>query len=246
MLTATRITGFVVVSPFPGKNVPNQAKIGLIVMLAWIARAAQVETPQLGLDFGLFAFVPAELGIGLMMGFTVRVTFSAAEMLGSSFAQSTGLTFGQMYDPTLGTEDSAPSRMITLFAMLLFLGIGAHRVALGYALESFRALPIGATIAIGSAAPSFVDFVSQAMDVGVRLSLPVMGVALAVQIALALVARASPSLQVFSVGMGVTVAAGLLVIMGSLDDAGAGLATELERGGARIERVLMDVAPSPP
>ncbi|HVH43279.1 MAG TPA: flagellar biosynthetic protein FliR [Labilithrix sp.] len=246
VLAVTRIAGFVITSPFPGKNVPNKAKIGLVIMLAWIARAAQPATPQLSLDLALLGFVPAELGIGIVIGFTVRVTFSAAEILGSSFAQATGLTFGQVYDPALGTEDSVPSRIVTLFSMLLFLTIGAHRVAIGYALESFRALPVGRSVQIAASAPSIVDFVAQAMEVGVRLSLPVMAVALAIQIALALVARASPSLQVFSIGMGVTVAAGLLVMLGSIDDAGAGLAVELERGGPRIEKVLENVTEAAP
>ncbi|MBX3258171.1 MAG: flagellar biosynthetic protein FliR [Labilithrix sp.] len=242
VLAATRVAGFVVASPFPGRNVPNQAKIGLVLMLAWIARAAQPATPDLGLDLALFGLVPGELGIGLVIGFTVRVTFSAAEVLGASFAQATGLTFGQVYDPTLGGEDSVPSRVVTLFSMLLFLGLGAHRVALAYALESFRALPLGHAVAIGAAAPSMVDFLGQAMDAGVRLAVPVMAIALAVQMALALVARASPSLQVFSVGMGVTVAAGLLAILGTIDDAAVGLAGELEREGPRIEEVVSDVA----
>jgi flagellar biosynthetic protein FliR len=242
VLAAARIVGFVVTSPFPGRNVPNKMKVALVLMLAWIARAAQPATPNLGLDLALLGVVPGELGIGIVMGFTVRVTFSAAEILGSSFAQGTGLTFGQIYDPALGSEDSVPSRVVTLFSMLLFLGLGAHRIALAYVLESFRAIPIGHAVQIGAAAPSLVDFLAQAMDAGVRLSLPVMAVALAVQVALALVARASPSLQVFSVGMGITVAAGLLAILGSIDDAAAGLAGELEREGARIERVLGDVA----
>jgi len=242
VLAASRVAGFVLTSPFPGKNVPSKAKIGLVLMLAWIARAVRPATPDLGLDLALFGIVPGELGIGIVIGFTVRVTFSAAEVLGASLAQGTGLTFGQVYDPTLGNEDSVPPRVVALFSMLLFLGIGAHRVAIAYALESFRALPIGHTAEIGAAAPSMVDFLAQAMDVGVRLSVPVMAIALAVQLALALVARASPSLQVFSVGMGVTVAAGLLGILGTMDDAAAGLANELEREGARIEQVVSDVA----
>lgn len=242
VLAATRIAGFVVTAPFPGRHVPNKAKIALVLMLAWIARATQPATPNLGLDLALLGIVPGELGIGIVMGFTVRVTFSAAEMLGSSFAQGTGLTFAQVYDPALGSEDAVPARIVTLFSMLLFLAVGAHRVALAYALESFRAVPLGHAVQIGAAAPSLVDFLSQAMDAGVRLSLPVMAVALAVQISLALVSRASPSLQVFSIGMGVTVAAGLLAILGSIDDAAAGLAGELEREGARIERVVGDVA----
>ncbi|MBX3196773.1 MAG: flagellar biosynthetic protein FliR [Labilithrix sp.] len=242
VLAAARVAGFVVTSPFPGRNVPNQAKIGLVLMLAWIARAASPATPSLGLDLALLGVVPGELGIGIVIGFTVRVTFSAAEMLGASFAQATGLTFGQVYDPTLGGEDSVPSRVVTLFSMLLFLGLGAHRVALAYALESFRVLPLGHAVEIGAAAPSMVDFLGQAMDAGVRLSVPVMAIALAVQMTLALVARASPSLQVFSVGMGVTVAAGLLAILGTIDDAAVGLAAELEREGPRIEEVVTDVA----
>jgi flagellar biosynthetic protein FliR len=242
VLAATRIAGFVVTSPFPGKNVPSKAKIALVLMLAWIARGASTATPGLGLDLALLGLVPGELGTGLVMGFAVRTTFAAAEVLGSSFAQGTGLTFAQVYDPTLGNEDAVPSRIVTLFSMLLFLGLGAHRIALAYALESFRVLPIGHTVEIGAAVPSLVDLISQATDAGVRLALPVIAVALAVQLALALVARASPSLQVFSVGMGVTVAAGLLTILGSIDDATAGLAAELAREGPRIEQVVSSIS----
>jgi flagellar biosynthetic protein FliR len=238
VLAVARVAGFIVTTPFPGKNVPNKAKVGLVLLLAWIARTAQAEAPSLGLDYALLGLVPSEVGIGLVIGFTVRVTFSAAELLGASFAQSTGLTMGQVYDPTLGSEDPVVARLVTMFAMLVFLALGAHRVALGYLLESFRALPIGQTTQIGAVGPSFVDYVTQAMDVGVRLSMPVMAIALAVQITLALVSRASPQLQVFSVGMGITVAAGLLAILGSIEDTTRGIGAELDHEGPRIEHVL--------
>jgi flagellar biosynthesis protein FliR len=190
----------------------------------------------------LMGLVPAELGIGLIIGFTVRITYAAAEILGVSFAQSTGLTMGAVYDPNLGSEDPVVARIMTLFAMLLFLALGSHRVAIGYALESFRALPIGQGADIGAVAPTFVTYLSQAMDAGVRLSLPVMAVALAIQVTLALVARASPSLQIFSIGMGVTVAAGLLAILGSLNDISAGLGADLQKQAPRIEQVLSESA----
>lgn len=241
MLAAARVAGFVVTSPFPGRNVPTKVKIALVLLMAWVGRAAFPGAPHFGLDLHLLGLVPSELGIGLLMGFTVRITFSAAEVLGTSVAQATGLTMGQVYDPALGTEDPIPSRMVTLFAMLLFLTLGAHRVAIGYALESFRALPIGQGVSVGAGALSLFAYIEQAMDTGVRLALPVMAVALVVQVALALIARASPSLQVFSVGMGISVAAGLLAIIGSLSDAASGLAADLQRGGPRIEQVLGDV-----
>src|SRR5262249_45753505 len=130
------------------------------------------------------------------------------------------------------------------FAMLLFFAAGAHRVALGYVLASFTAIPLGQSIDVAAATPSLVGFVSDAMSAGVRLSLPVTAVALAVQVTLALVARASPSLQIFSIGMGISVAAGLFAILGSMDDVTAGLGAELERDGPRIEQVVHAVSSS--
>lgn len=243
VLATARIAGFVLVSPFPGKGVPGKIKIGLVLVLAFLVRAAVPATPALGLDLGLLGVIPGELGIGLVIGLTVRVTFAAAEILGAAFAQSTGLMMGQVYDPTAGADETVPARVVTLFAMLLFLALGAHRVALAYVLESFRALPLGAGAELAEAAPSFVALVAQAMDGGVRLGLPVMAIGLVVQIALALVARASPSLQVFSVGLGITVVAGLLSIIDGFDDAAAGLAAELSRAGPNIERVLDAIQP---
>lgn len=246
VLAVARIAGFVLVSPFPGKSVPTPTKIGLILLLSWVARAGQPYMPSLHLDLSLMGLVPSELGIGLLIGFTVRITYSAAEILGGSFAQATGLTMAQTYDPSMGTEDPVPARVMTLLAMLLFLAMGAHRVALGYLIESFRVLPIGQTADISVAAPTFVDYITQSVDAGVRLSLPVMGVALVVQAALALVARASPSLQVFSIGMGITVAAAFLTVLGSLNDTAAGLGAEMQNEGPRIEQVINNTASAPP
>lgn len=244
-LAVTRLLGFVLVAPFPGANVPGRVKVGLVLLVAFLARAA---IPQLAIrgpltfDLRLMALVPSELTIGLLIGFTVRVTFASAEILGATFAQSTGLTMGHVFDPALGTEDTVMTRVVTLLAMLLFLAVGAHRVAIGYAIESFRVMPIGQSIDAGAALPSFLSYVDSAMEAGVRLSLPVMAVALSIQVTLALVARASPSLQIFSIGMGVTVAAGLLAILGSLHDVGAGLGSTFQSVGPRIEHVVSDVA----
>ncbi len=244
-LAVVRVSGFVLVSPFPGRNVPKQSKIGMILLFAFLARAASPATAvNLTLDFSLLAITPTELGIGLLICFIVRLTFASAEILASSFAQATGLTMGAVYDPALGTEDPIPARLISMFGMLIFLAMGAHRVAIAYLLEAFRALPIGTAVSISAAAPSVVDFLAQVTETGVRIALPVMAVALVVQVTLALIARASPSLQIFNIGMGFTVAAGFLVIMGSMSDVGVGLGADFERESARIDQVLLDSAPA--
>jgi len=245
-LAAGRLAGFILVSPFPGKHVPNKAKVALIVLLAWLARSTTPPPDGLTFGYSLIGYAACEVAIGVVIGFTVRVTFSSAEVVGNAFAQATGLQSAQVYDPSLGAEDTVASRIVTLFGMLVFFGVGAHRVALGYLLASFQALPIGKDAMIVATTPSIVDFASQSLGAGVRLALPVTAVALAVQLALALVARASPQLQVFSVGLGLGVAAGFLAILGSIDDVGAGLATEYTHEGPRIEQVVREMAQPPP
>lgn len=239
VLSVARLVGFVLVSPFPGRSVPTKVKVGLVLLLAWLARSGQPYIPTLHLDLMLVGLVPSELGVGLLIGFTLRITYAAAELLGASFAQATGLTMAQVYDPSMGTEDPVPARVITLLAMLLFFAMGSHRVAIGYLIESFQAVPLGQPSEIGASAPAFVGWLSQSVDAGVRLSLPVVGVGLVVQAALALVSRASPSLQVFSIGMGITVAAAFLTAIATLPDSAAGLGAELDQTPSRIEQVIL-------
>ncbi len=236
-LATSRIGGMAVTAPFPGSHVPARVKVGFSLVLAWLAASSMPSAP-LSLDLRLLGLAVGELALGLLVGLAFRVTFSCAEIMGSNFSQSLGLTSGHVFDPMLETDDGVPGRIATLLAMLLVFSLGAHRIAIAYLLESFRALPVGDAIRVAGAAPLLIDYVGAAIEAGVRLALPVAAVALAVQVTLALVARASPSLQVFSVGLALSVGAGLLAILASLDDIAMGLAAELGQLGPRIDRVL--------
>ena len=236
-LVVSRLSGMVVTAPFPGNHVPSQVKIGLTLVLAWVA-AATLPSADLQLDLRLAGLAAAELAVGLVVGITFRITFSCAEIMGSSFSQSLGLTQGHVFDPMLESDDGVPGRIATMLAMLLVFALGAHRIALAYILESFHALPVGQGFSVTAAVPVLVDYAGAALAAGVRLGLPVAGVGLAVQITLALIARASPSLQIFSVGMTLSVIAGLLAILASAGDVTAGIAVELGQLAPRLEHVL--------
>ena len=239
VLATSRLGGMVVTAPFPGNHVPSQVKIGLVLVLAWVAMGTMPTTHlDLSLDLRLVGLAVSEVALGLLVGITFRITFSCAEMMGASFSQSLGLTPGHVFDPMLESDDGVPGRIATMLAMLLVFSLGAHRVAIAYLLQSFHALPVGQAFVVTQATPLLVDYAGAAIAAGVRLGLPVAGVALAVQITLALVARASPSLQIFSVGLALSVAAGLLAILASMDDCVAGIGIEIARLTPRLEQVL--------
>jgi flagellar biosynthetic protein FliR len=238
-LVACRIAGFVVVSPFPGQNVGKTQRVALVVVLAWVAMsmAPGGSAPQ-KLDLELAGWAALEIGCGVLVGVAFRFVFAAAEILGTVLGQMTGLSSPSVLNPTMDAPETAVGRIVGLCAMLIALGTGVHRVALGGLLESFRVLPVGTVPLLDVPILRFVDLAADAFVVGVRLSTPVVAVGLITQIALALVSRAAPSVQIFSVGFGVIFVSGTLTVLACLDDMAAGLAAHFGTLAPFIDETL--------
>lgn len=224
-LLASRIAGFVVVSPFPGANVGRTARASLVVVLAWVAMAmSPTHALPRTFDLELAGLSVLELACGALMGIAFRFVYSASEVLGTMLGQMTGLSSPSVLNPTMDSPETAIGRIVDLCAMLVALGVGMHRVAIAALLESFRVLPVGGVSVLDAPLLSFVDVGIDSFVVGVRLSTPVIAVGLLVQIVLAVVSRAAPSVQIFSVGFGVIFASGIFTIVTCLDDMASGLA----------------------
>lgn len=239
-LVASRIAGFVVVSPFPGDRWPATARVALIVVLSYLTASFIPATglpPEVGLP--LIGAGIVEFLCGVIIGAAFRFLMAAADVVGGISAQTSGLGAASLYDPSTGSPDSALSQMMTLLAVCVALAIGAHRVALAYLMESFRVLPIGGVpwgVPFGMSV--LVDMSGQCLVIGVRLAMPAIAVSLTVQSALAMVARAAPSLQIFSVGFAVMIVAGLATILASLPAIGTGLAEEMGQLGMLLDRIF--------
>lgn len=240
-LATSRLSGVVLVSPFPGEHVPPRVRVAFVFLFAFLVTST-VAPVNAGLDMQLAGMSAAELGIGLLMGFAIRIVFSVAEIIGSNIAQSLGLTMAHIFDPTTGTDDSVAGHFVTMLGTLLCFAIGAHRVLLSYVLESFRAVPIGHGLSFVAAVPLLVDQVGASLAAGIHLALPIVVVGLAVQMTLAFVSRAAPQLQVFNVGASVGLGGGMLVTMACFSDIADGLVSELGGIGPRIEILLGAIA----
>lgn len=218
-LAACRIAGFVVSSPFPGQNVGRTQRVTLVVVLAWIAASIAPRehgSARLGID--LIGKCGLEVGFGSIIGSAFRFVFSAAEVLGGTLGQASGIASASTLNPTLEATDTVFGRIIGLAAMLVALGAGIHRIALHALLESFRVFPIGMFSLLDAPALGLVDVAVDAFVMGVRLAMPVLAVALVAHLALALVSRAAPSVQIFSVGFAVLFTVGTVTLLSCLRD----------------------------
>ncbi len=237
-LVATRMAAFVAVSPFPGPAVPTNIRVGIALLLAMAATPLVMpgHAPALGLPLVMAAV--AEAMTGAAIAFVFRVGMSASEVLGSALAHSMGLTFAASYDPTQSANTDALTRIVSSAATLVAFAIGAHRVVIGAAVCSLRVVPIGGALDVATYAPGLLTWVARSVECGLGLAVPAMTVSIVVQVAIGLVARAAPSLQVFSVGLTVSLASGLVVVLAGLRDSLAGFAAHATDLGHVIERVI--------
>jgi flagellar biosynthetic protein FliR len=238
-LVVARLAGFVVVSPFPGNQVNKTARISLVAVLAWVVTsfAPTREAPQ-NLDLALGLVVARELAVGLIIGLTFQAVFWVAEITGQVTSQAVGLSQPSTLNPTLGTQDMVMSRILSLFALLLAVTVGVHRVALGMLLESFRAIPVGSAIDVSAPAMALFDLTVSSFSVGILLALPLLAVAFVVQLGLAMIARAAPALQVFSVGWAVLLAVGAAILVSSVREIGEGLMAHMGSLAAALDHNL--------
>lgn len=246
LLIFCRVAGFLLVSPAPGEHVPRTARVGLAVTLAFFCSSLAARPPRpIALDLGVALPVASELGIGLAAGFVFRLMLSAADVAGELVSQASGLGSAQLFNPLFGAHETPVSRIYALFGMLLVMTTGVHRVALAYLMDSMAAVPVGSPVRLEAALPQVVDLFVGSITLGVQLALPVIAISLLVQIALAMVARVAPSLQIFNVGFAILIAAALMTIGLTLRQAGGHFADAMGRLAEALDQLLTSIADTP-
>ncbi len=242
-LVFARIAGFVATSPFPGSYVSKTQRVGLVCVLSWVAApvASFAHVPQ-GLSAMLAASAMLEVGCGVAIGLVFRFLLAAADIAGVALAQASGLSSANILDPTLGTQEPVLAKILALMSMLLALSVGAHRVLISYLIESLRVLPVGTRIDLAGAMPVFVAMSSNALLVGVRLALPIVAVSLVLQLTLAMIARAAPSLQIFSVGLALLVLTTLTILTEGIREVSAGMLVEIATLGPHLDQLFSRLA----
>lgn len=241
-LELARLSGVVAVSPIPWSNTPKRVKAGLLIFLVLVVHG-QGNPPELEVQSPFWAatHISTEFVIGLAMGMVVRLSLAAAEMAGSILSMPMGLSAAEAFDPTAGRSDTVLTRVFRMLAMLLAVIVGLHRVMLGALLASFHALPVGTAQHLEATFPLLLELSGHILSVGVRLALPLMSILLMANVALAFVARAAPSMQIFNVGFAVLLATGAVVLVVSLPDLSREIISGFERNTLYFERLITEL-----
>ena len=222
-----RVSGFVLAAPATGEaGVPGVVKIVLTLALAFLI-APLVQVPA---DLSIFSAAGMlaavlELLIGVSIGMVVQVSFEALVFAGQSISLTMGLGFATLVDPQRGAQTPVLGQLFMIFGTLTYLAINGHLMLLGALAESFHSLPIGAAHVDKNFLMSVVLWGARVFDAGLLIALPAVIALVIVNLALGVITRAAPQLNLFGIGFTITLMSGFFVLIAGLDGIMSGISS---------------------
>src|SRR3984957_3635073 len=153
-----------------------------------------------------------QIVIGVAMGFALQLMFDALNLGGQLLANGMGLGLAFNIDPLRGVETPALGQLYVVLGTLTFIALDGHIALIETLVASFHGLPIGPGAFSPQVLQSLADWGNQLFLGAVRIALPGMTALLVINLAFGVTSRAAPSLNLFSVGLPVTLVFGLVVI----------------------------------
>jgi flagellar biosynthetic protein FliR len=219
LLTFARIGSMVMLMPgFGETNIPTRIKLsialGLTLIILPLHRSAyQVDMTSLA---PLIVLMLHEIVIGIVLGATARVTLSALQVAGSVIAQQLGLGFVTAVDPTQGQQGLLVGNFLTLLGLTLLFATDSHHLVIAALNESYKIFSPGELLPSGDIAALATRAFAAAFKIGMQLSAPFLVFGLVFNIGLGVLARLMPQMQVYFVGVPLSIFAGFLILIAVL------------------------------
>src|SRR4030066_2353619 len=219
VLIFVRTTAMIFFIPFLGaRNVPRVFKIGLAMFTSLIlVSMVKIDAAIISADLlTLTAGIASEIMIGFTIGLIAKLVFSAMEMAGEIVGFQMGFSIVNVIDPQTSTHVPIIGQFHTILATLIFLTINAHHLFIAAIAESFTLVP---PMRLALTNQMFAGIVTLSRDIfvlAIRIAAPVIVALFITNIALAIISKTMPQMNVMMVGFPITIAGGLLIMVLSL------------------------------
>lgn len=213
-----RILSFIATEPVLGnRSVPLRAKLVLALGIAILVAPTLPPMPRVEPASAEGILILAQqIAIGVTVGFMARIIVAAAEMAGQLAGLQVGLGFAVFFNPTSSGQTPIVAQFYGLIAILVLLAMDGHHLMLTALSESFRSLPVSAQPLPAVGFRTVAEWGAEIFHTGLTISLPVVGALLVANVAIGVLTRAAPQLNLFAVGFPVTLSLGFLMLYLSL------------------------------
>lgn len=216
LVILTRISGIFIVSPFFGSRmIPVKVRVSIALVMGFLLFPVLAEQGDVKLPESLFAYafvIITELFIGWLIGFVGYMVFAAVNVAGQIMDMQVGFAMVTVLNPSTGEQVPLIGTFQYNLAMLVFLITNSHHIFIQALFDSFSMVPIMAVAVQDSMLRFVIDMVTMTFSVGLKMALPVLSAILLLDVALGILARTMPQMNIFIVGIPAKLFVGLFVL----------------------------------
>ena len=208
-----RMSGFLLFNPLLGRsNLPAMVKTGMALVLSILVfGTAGTGVPQPDTLVELAFRLLLELGIGLVLGFVMRVVFSVVQIGGEVIDTQMGMTMAQIYDASSQANLSVTASLLNILLILDFFAENGHYTLMRLLTTSGELVPYGAA-ALGDGVYAYViELFLACMLLAVKLAMPILAAELLGEVGMGVLVKAIPQINAFVINIELKVIIGLLL-----------------------------------
>lgn len=201
LLIFARLGGLLMVAPLlSSRSVPPQIRVGLAVAFSLLLTPLFPPLRVSSLPWLLIGLVKEGL-VGLILGWLASLLFSCVQMAGEWLDLQAGFQAGQLFNPLFQTGTGALGNLKYILAGMIFLATGGHGLVLRAAAESFLVSPPG-LLEIGTGTlQDWFGFFSRTLLITIQIAAPVGVTLFMTEMALSIINRALPQLNVLMLSL---------------------------------------------
>ena len=219
LFVMVRVAAILFSVPFlDSQSVPVMLKAGLTVAVSLLIlpHLPYAAPDLLDRPAQLIIGLAVEAAVGLMIGLIVQLFFAGIQLAGQTIGFQMGFSLANVVDPASSLQIPLLAQFLNIFAMMLFLAFNVHLYFIGALSDAFQRIPLWGVQPDQNMFELLMMLSGNAFVVAVRIGAPVMVALLLTSVALGLVARTVPQMQIFVVAMPLKILLGLFFLGVSL------------------------------
>ncbi len=216
LIIAVRMFGFVMQVPILSvRGTPMNVKIGFVLfttMLIFFSNTV-VEVDYVESFAGYVSLLVIEFTVGFLLGFIVYLFFTIFYMAGQFIDYQIGFSMVSVFDPTTQTQVPITGNILYLVASAIFVVSGAFQVIVDILIRSYTIIPIGLSNILGNniITTFLLEAIGNYFQIAMLIAIPIVGTVVLVDIAMGLLVKTVPQMNVFVVGAPIKLIVGIII-----------------------------------
>ncbi len=217
VLLVTRLAGMFMIAPFFAEwFFPIQLKIPIVIFFSWAALPLLSESIPLNINVvNLVLAIITNYFVGFSIGFLAVLPFASLSIAGEIFGTQMGFAMSSVFDPQR-EETPILGEFMYVVGLYVFVALNSHLLLIQAIVDSVETVPLSKTLIEPNFVPLIVEKSSEMFVIAMKFGFPIIAFMLVVSIALGIISRLVPQMNVFMVGMPLKVLVGLILFAGMI------------------------------